>query len=681
MPEVLRSPGIPLPTFRQVLLLLCAGTACWLIGDAIRDSRQASDRTSGFETRRDIVNQLVDEGLASIPQLTDMLSNSDPNVRRDALIVCERLGRQASDLLPSVRERLADRDPEIRSYAQIAFMRISPDRADILRITADQLSDPEKELRDSGAAFLKKIGVPSIPILIETTRATSPAARQAVAQLLRDIDRNERSPTQVNEALRGMLPDRDDRVRLEAISAIVARGDAEVEETRDWLGDNNSQVVSQGLIAVRTLDSAADLLLPELRRLIDGSGALSLDLVLALCHLRERGRPAVPGIVARISSLPLADRVQALRYLAGVGGNSAEVAARLTELFASDDQYLAFQAGWTLARFSPEVARRLALEAVERLEATEDQSINAIQVAQLAGLAGQAPEAVPLLVRLVDHRDRQVQALALEGLAGIGPPAESAVPALIALLDPRSPETLRMHGALDALAAIGSPAHHAVPRLIELLEQSEPAMSNVRMSGRASIYLPSREARALGRIGAASEAGVALLRRHLRLGTEASYLLCVVQALFLTGQNDQSVVKDLQPLLDHRDRKIRVQLALAIGHLRCGGSRSVERLIFRLNDPDASVRIAAALALEQFGGQALPAAPRLREMISDTRNRVRFAEWPTADFVFVPDDCRIEECSVSASARRALAAIDGAVPGLPDGDPGADSAPVGPRSP
>ncbi|MBB6673051.1 HEAT repeat domain-containing protein [Cohnella nanjingensis] len=158
------------------------------------------------------------------------------------------------------------------------------------------------------------------------------------------------------------------------------------------------------------------------------------------------------------------------------------------------------------------------------------------------GLQGAGAEAVPGLLKVLEHKDEKRRALAAFVLGMIGPSAGEAVPSLIASLQDES-EWVRRN-AIEALGMIGNASGQVVPSLTKILEQSLLGETETQKSN--DTYA-SNQSYIINKIGYTAALSL------LRTGKEG---------------DAKQVVRSLAQALHSKDRYVRAYAAEALTYLR-----------------------------------------------------------------------------------------------------------------
>ena len=237
-------------------------------------------------------------------------------------------------------------------------------------------------------------------------------------------------------------------------------------------------------------------------------------------------------------------------------------------------------------------------------------------------------DAIPELLKLVEHSDSDVRRMAVSALGAIG--SDATVTGLLKLVE-HSDSYVRW-GAADALGKIGSDA--TVTGLLKLVEHSDSyvrwtaadALGKISSEAAIPVLLKLVEdsdsdlrwmaADALGKIG--SEAAIPGL---LKLGEHSDYYVCTMAIDALGKIGSEAAITGLLKLAKHSDYYVCNRVADAIGKI---GS---EVAILKLGEhSDSDVLIRATDALGQIGSEV--AIPGLLKLLQDSDWKVR---WMAAD--------------------------------------------------
>ncbi|MBI3863340.1 MAG: HEAT repeat domain-containing protein [Planctomycetia bacterium] len=714
--------GVPLPSFWQVLgIVAVAGAAYWLWQNSPRQSGPADAEGLGANLRG--IEELSDRGADAIPDLVAMLSSSDRKSRYLALQGLGRLGERASGALDAVCDALRDDDREVRSNALWAFTQICSDSESLWPTIARMLADPDAGIRESAAGLLDGRTTHHIawfarrqPDALGRRLLTADESRQMNQTALAMID-SDRAETrglvirvvtaqhslhddpEVTAALRRLLGDSEPVVRASAISALGKRGVARVEEIHAGLRDADSRVVDEALQSANWLGPEAVQIMPDLLPLADTIPdfnlpalirVLRLDRAAAKMLLRRLVRRAgSPEFQAPIRSAARPDpaarqewqnpeirkRLDVVAFVMELGAEPTEFRPVLKSLIANSHPELGKLAAGLLTRFDPDEARRLAGQMtvdIERDPNREGDSPSMRSLHVLSGFGPAARDAVPLLIRLIDEDDQKRPWIAwysIVALGGIGPDAAPAVTCLSSVLKRlKSVDNSWVRGevVVATLGKIGPAARSTVPVLLEILDQapnSEHEAARPANTAAAQSYPVQydRVSAALGRIGDNSDRVVARLWREAAVGRPVQRRLAALQALLGLCRHGDPIPSAFLAALDDESVDVRL-VAACLGQVEGDRSSAIPGLIRALTDDDPWVVSAAALSLRAIGPAAVSAAPKLRELTADVRNRapngIRSSHhYGLASLRFDPGGHDLSRLSVTEAARLALESI------------------------
>ena len=490
------SRGVPLPTFWQWLVVVAAVGAIALIWMELRRPRtdfggigpgdaEEGSIAAALENLR-MVEAIAQTGPDGVPELAAALADSNPRLRRNALLALRLMGVEAGEALILVRARLTDEDTQVRSCAIDAYWRICRDPADVAAVVAPMLGDPDGRVRETAAKVLETIGRPAIGPLVALLKTSMPVARIPTLKVLRRIGWDAPQP-QIDDVVRNFVRDADPNVSIDALRTLAAWGRTTPSEIAELLQHQDAAerimsepnpreaaltaIIRQGSDAAENLNDVLDLLAE------DQCGWQQWDLSLAaLRAMQSAARPAVPRLLQFANKCQDYRRIDVGWLLLSIGVDPQEIVRMTTPLLLDKDTDLCFHAGRLCAIASPDDARRqvtsLILQLAPEKLAERSSALNAVW-----GLAREAQEAIPTLSRLLECEQPHVARVAAKALGDIGPEAAPAIPALLAQLA-RGRE-VHDYGArsafCEAIGKMGPAARDAVPAL--LVELNDAAVS------------------------------------------------------------------------------------------------------------------------------------------------------------------------------------------------------------
>ncbi len=229
----------------------------------------------------------------------------------------------------------------------------------------------------------------------------------------------------------------------------------------------------------------------------------------------------------------------------------------------------------------------------------------------LSILAKSPQEQVSLLIKQLSHEEPSTRIRAVKQLAEFGPQAHPAVyPLITALQDPST--VVRRNVAL-ALGKIGVGAGESISALTQLLEdrdwtvRANAAFALGSMGEAAASAVPTlihlvddvnwevcaNAIKSLGQIGSAAHSAIPVLNRALRSENE---IMRNNTALALAEIGSAAVPTLVEALTD-KDKLVRRSAVFSLSRISQLPLTAIQALKVRLNDPEESVRLSAAVVL------------------------------------------------------------------------------------
>ncbi len=475
---------------------------------------EAKNRTAALEA----LASLDPDPETAAPALAACLTDQDSGVRQAALQCLDDIA-----LAPSIVSLLTARmnDEQVAGYSLRAFTRLGRGARAAVPAILPLLSHTSKSFRCEAATTLGAIGpgaASAAPALAELLSDPGCARQAAIA--LRQIGPE---GDQVAEALVRALGSDAHRVPEEAAAALARMGPGGARRLADALdvhpaalgalavvGEDAAEVA---LVIARRKEGNPPVMSEWARRtlLFIGPSAIPrLEAALGGDDARDRA-DAAEAIRALAPDLPEAEealrrmqpatdpavRAQGARGLASADLSTGEEVAALERALQDSNEEVA-HAAWKAAVQNPAASPRVVLLLlgkidraerkdragivwlIERLETDPRTRLDALRravdvddgetrtraVSALANLARDLPEAVPIVISLLDHSEDLVQWCAVRGAAAIGPAARGAAVALTTRLE--GAEGSERADCLLALARVGAEADLAGPHLVDL---------------------------------------------------------------------------------------------------------------------------------------------------------------------------------------------------------------------
>lgn len=592
------------PVLPQLLEAMAAGGGETRVGAALAVLELSLSLERG--------QSLSSEGL--VPRLVTCMKSGGKELRR---ISAEALGAlRATKAAPALVERLDDSDANVREAAAGALRRLGKEAAQAVPKLVELARDEQPNVRKSAARALAKGAASSgkevVQKLIVLFKDGSPEIRASACFAVGLVAAN----AAAEPALRGLLSDGSEDVRLAAIKALGRMGSAaepSVPGVANCFRDRSKAIraaagktlslLCQGKVeaaskalkssleeasskvrqeAAKTLGLLGDSVtpcLPSLAAALKDDNEDVRDVAIkSFGQLGEHAAPALPSLLEHARDKDKAVRVAAIQAMGGLGIHAAKAAPELVKFLVHKSK----------------TVRAAAAEAVGRL-----------------GKSATDAGAVASLGTLLEEADEEVRSSCVRALGRLGAASAPFAPNLVKLLFARDIQLRRaLAGALRRIGA--EPATAAPTLVLTCLRDTDPG---VRQTAALAVVK-------LGKMAPepATQALTDCLICDLEHAREEA-----LRCLGKLAPHSGSAVHSIMECFPDKSRNVRAAAVQALGPLAGDNKRALPVLTEILSDTSASVRRAACESLGQLGNSAFSVVPEMIECLRDDNASVRDA--------------------------------------------------------
>jgi HEAT repeat protein len=642
MRQSVRSQGVPVPSFGQLLLLagLCAaGWWGWTEYVWSRTRSQLWNADASFEARNRAIEFWVAGGAAAIPDLVRGLTADDFRIRCAAARALGGIGAAASSAAPALRLASKDAHLQVRKAAIRALAQIAPDDPETIDMLMAVARDEDPAVREVVGEVIGPLREMALNPLLALLADSQPVIRLEVIQLAHHIAPDS---VEVISALRRLERDPDPSVRDYALVTLLRNHRASPGEILSWIEETNPEVVSQSLVSLAQFGPDAVMAVPELIRCLGRTDLRSTQrypdvIEQALVWLKSFGtaaRPAIPALVRLLESREGAyNGPLILATLAAAGADRDTLVPILVPALA--DSHLCNSAGYFLAKVDDDEARRQIPMLIEKSHSPDHEISNTA----FCALSGLYPVAMTDVSTLTSHLSQESESIAIwaaMALARIGPGAASAVPEIVSQMQRRGSRSHLAPLLIQAAGSVGPAAAPVTPLLMAVIADKT---HDAWVRGWALV--------ALARIGSTPPDFVTTLRSAL--GEESPDLQsAALQALAALHPGDAALLPEILRSLSSSRAEIRCAAAWTIADIVGCRAEVVTALTSHLRDPDARVRWVAAKALGRLGPPAFAALPALRSVrpVKEFPEKMSYSP-PFASLIETDSESRKREQSIA----------------------------------
>jgi HEAT repeat protein len=426
----------------------------------------------------DSLGLLGNRAAEAVPALVGLLKDPTPAVRAHVVHALGEIADPSS--AAAVAQALADSDPLVRREAVVAVYRLSPSPEAALPSLIKVLEDPDLSVRTRALNLVTEMGKAAVPPLIRALGKPETAywaclalgeigpQAQAVVPALTDAARSQ----QLDVCREAIL----------ALGAIGKEAAPAVPVISRALDDpRTAAAATYALAMIGTAPAEAE---DKIHQNVQSPDSLlSTTSVWALARLHRNDsrmlRQASESLVQRLKSKDEDTRLAAARALADLSTEPGYALPLLGKALEGADESTVSAALDALAKLGP--------KAVPSLVAALKYEDLRFRVLNILGRMGPAAQpAVPELAKLLGDPNHRTHDEVLFTLASIGPAAKDAVPAILkAMANEKDPPT--RYGAAYALGRIGPAAAEAKPALANLRRNPDETLSLVAFWALAKI--------------------------------------------------------------------------------------------------------------------------------------------------------------------------------------------------
>jgi len=379
-----------------------------------------------------------------------------------ACIVLSEIGPAAKDAVPQLIEKLNDDEQEVRMEVAMTLAAIGPAAEPAIPKLTEMLKDPESGVRLAAIYALGAMG----PKAKSATAALEPGLKSkdlftatlTTLALARIQEGDEAYQTKLKKE---MLPtvfeavkDKNRKVRIAAVQAlntlnpgpqVVIPAFARMIKTAD------AETISNVVEAVSTLGTKA------VPGLINGLAVKEVrqQAAEALGRIGEPAAPAVPALIDAMDDERPEVRREVLFALGSIGPQAKPAVGAARKALSDADPSVRYSAVWALGRIGPDAA-----EALDELEKdvcnTDDPYFGSVCAWAMIRIDSKnekrLKQALPVLIKALEHERGFVRSEAATTLGMIGPRAKDALPALKKAAS--DPDETVAKAAADAIAKI-----------------------------------------------------------------------------------------------------------------------------------------------------------------------------------------------------------------------------------
>jgi HEAT repeat protein len=587
-------------------------------------------------------------GAAALPELIDLLQDTDDDVCKTALYDLGEIGPEAKTAVPAITNILQDKSKQCHGEAIITLGKIGPDaksavpalvgllpditdwttHTDILH-AIDKIKPDANILVPELVRLLRNKQYEGYVVyneVIDLIKALKPDVKIAVPafiDLLRDKDSDVRDSAAraIGElpsdaltyvpAIIELFHDKDSGIRGAAADTIGYMGSgakAAIPALVELLHDENAAVRRAASDALGSIGPEAKEAIPVLLELVrDKDLDVRRAVAVSLGDIKQDSNAVISAINELLKDRDSTLRINAMKAIANIKPRDSDVViSAIIELLKDRDSTLRIKAAEAIADIKPQGSNvEAVVQALIHLLGDENADVRENAARTLGSFGPKAKTAIPKLNILLHDEVIRVRSTSAWSLGLIGFQGQTDVQALADLLQDGGVRS----SAIFALKRIGPEAVLAVPALTELCKENN--------------IFPNREAfQTLELMGPLAKEAIPTLIQLVK-DKESRIRENALTPLGKMGGEAKVAIPDLIDLLKDNTESnwLRKKVALALSNI---GSAAVPSLIVLLKDEDIRTRNLAVWVLGEIGPESGAATAALTEGLNDKNKLVRW---------------------------------------------------------
>jgi HEAT repeat protein len=527
------------------------------------------------------------EGTNALPQLSQLASSKNPQVRRLIIVSLHWIRQQSPEAtVPLLMRTMRDSDRVVQFDAVRELCEVAPFVPSVpqslIAYLREHGTNVNSIIRSDIIGALAKAGsqIPGFADVAISSLAGTNVWQQAFAALViwlrqPDADTKARAIAAYETAFRTA---RDERVFLAMDFSKLKLTPAQEESVI-------APVLALGLRAQ--------------------GEQLRAEAAECLARLGRSARTVVPALVAGLGDSNEQVQAYCLMALGETGTNALPALPRLIQLLRDHQNESGVAA--VLAKLGP-LAEHAVPTLIEALRKADDDWERLELLDALAAIGPSKANSVDAIIEFLAHKDQNTRLAAAQALARLGPAARDAAPALESAF--RQDEYLEVR--LDAAEALLRIDPNVGPELVS------PLVQLIDWMGEDSPDNLAVAARRLGEIGLSAAVAEPALDKLLRNRSDKVRATAAEAMTKVNPHRKAECVEILREILRRAPAVAKAPVGRAVLALEPAYTPEVvDALIQAMGDRNGIAQLDAADLLIELGDKAEKAAPRLREVLAN----------------------------------------------------------------